>query len=789
VLQQHLGVTKERFASPLNFNDDLPEYWSCHERDQLFGAHWNSYSCKWRGLSQANPEYEHEEMAKAVRWAVASAQATDAPVLTVLVLPAWTGNSNRTSYYRYIDEHPDKCHVLMRINKRHFAFCHPEAWTGARAYAGYPKWDVNILLVGNEAGLWHARAANHAALRADMINALRMVQQRTDAPPAERTDDYVKFMPVRTGDVRTTMNVTQRFRKLPNDDGACCVPAADVRGQWGDVRGLFAARRPLLVDAASLVYTDGSVMTLAAPSTEEHSSDLTDNAARLISGRVTVAGAGVYIPPRHQQEDAADTHHLRPTAIGQHIQLDPGNSEGAATITRAEGSAIWLALRDRLGTAIATDSATMLYQISNMLMRPHSMRHNRNKALVEEIVDLIRSSPAPVRLYKVKAHTGIPGNEHADWAARRAAQQLVKPAAVGAPKTDTNGPAQNSNMEWEPTQHDLPTCTVTMAPPWHSLYWPYVPHRRSQRPHKGVPDLKGHLKSVVHEQNCLGYSNIDSIYYQSWTQVLPKADNAVSNAFVRHCRDAADGHRRKLTLHYRTGGLYTAKLRHRMNKADTPNCALCGQLDGGHHSLSGCPKLKGLYTNRHNGAGKLILRYILKGSKGASVVMHDVGKHDDTEEDVAPRIPAWVYSTSAAASRHVPMQWHNYRPDALLVTGGPRKPVHKRHVHLVEIKYCRDTDWHRQQQRAELQHDDLVGHLIRVGYHQQRIHRHTILLGVGGTIYNDMYATLQRVGVNKRRGKLLAAKLHRHATAYVETIMHTKWHQESLCQPAKTGVG
>jgi hypothetical protein len=139
-----------------------------------------------------------------------------------------------------------------------------------------------------------------------------------------------------------------------------------------------------------------------------------------------------------------------------------------------------------------------------------------------------------------------------------------------------------------------------------------------------------------------------------------------------------------------------------MKKSDTPNCLLCGQLDGGHHSLSGCAHLKGLYINRHNGAGKLVLRYIMKGSKGASVVMHDVGKHDNDDGNVAPRIPTWVYGADTTNTQ-LQKQWNKYRPDALIVTGGPRKPVHKRHVHIVEVKYCRDTDWHQQQQRAHLQ--------------------------------------------------------------------------------------
>ena len=120
---------------------------------------------------------------------------------------------------------------------------------------------------------------------------------------------------------------------------------------------------------------------------------------------------------------------------------------------------------------------------------------------------------------------------------------------------------------------------------------------------------------------------------------------------------------------------------------------------------------------------------------------------------------------------------------------GPRKPVRKRHVHIVEVKYCRDTDWERQEQRATNQHDMLADHLAQVGYNNKRIHRHSILLGVGGTIYTDIYTTVQQVGVNKRRGKLLASKLHRYAIAQTELIMHTKWHQESHLQHTRVGVG
>jgi hypothetical protein len=57
-----------------------------------------------------------------------------------------------------------------------------------------------------------------------------------------------------------------------------------------------------------------------------------------------------------------------------------------------------------LGTTIATtDSAAVLYQIRNMLHRPATMQHCKNKALIEQIVHFIGASPHHIHLQKVKA--------------------------------------------------------------------------------------------------------------------------------------------------------------------------------------------------------------------------------------------------------------------------------------------------------------------------------------------------------------------------------------------------
>jgi hypothetical protein len=96
----------------------------CHERDQVFGATRTAFSVKWPGVSQCNPEYEHDDMEKAVRWALNSALKSTAATLTLcVVLPAWGGNSN-TAYNRVVADHPVQCHVIMRIPKRNFKVLH-----------------------------------------------------------------------------------------------------------------------------------------------------------------------------------------------------------------------------------------------------------------------------------------------------------------------------------------------------------------------------------------------------------------------------------------------------------------------------------------------------------------------------------------------------------------------------------------------------------------------------------------------------------------------------------------
>jgi hypothetical protein len=44
-------------------------------------------------------------------------------------------------------------------------------------------------------------------------------------------------------------------------------------------------------------------------------------------------------------------------------------------------------------------------------MKPMRMRHHKNKHMLMSILQKVQSSGQTIRIYKVKAHTGVLGNE------------------------------------------------------------------------------------------------------------------------------------------------------------------------------------------------------------------------------------------------------------------------------------------------------------------------------------------------------------------------------------------
>ena len=125
--------------------------------------------------------------------------------------------------------------------------------------------------------------------------------------------------------------------------------------------------------------------------------------------------------------------------------------------------------------------------------------------------------------------------------------------------------------------------------------------------------------------------------------------------------------------------------------------------------------------------------------------MQDIGRHNAAGEDAAaqaaigtrlpPEIAVLVEGEDGVS-----------RPD-ILIAHRLDMP-HLTEIHIVEIKYCRDTDRTGKQQEGAAQHEVLTRKL-REKY-PGRVHMHVITLGVAGTIYNDII--IGYTGLHSRLG-------------------------------------
>ena len=123
VIFENFGVLEESFSSPLNcLMVEYGDYCTAHERDRVFGAKFDAYAHSKKGLSiYMNPEYELEELHKALKWAVAASQAPE-PFCAVLVLPRF----QMASYMKLFSHH--NVSLIAKLRKHTFAFMPPDQW-------------------------------------------------------------------------------------------------------------------------------------------------------------------------------------------------------------------------------------------------------------------------------------------------------------------------------------------------------------------------------------------------------------------------------------------------------------------------------------------------------------------------------------------------------------------------------------------------------------------------------------------------------------------------------------
>jgi len=93
-----------------------------------------------------------------------------------------------------------------------------------------------------------------------------------------------------------------------------------------------------------------------------------------------------------------------------------------------------------------------------------------------------------------------------------------------------------------------------------------------------------------------------------------------------------------------------------------------------------------------------------------------------------------------------------------------------REIHLVEVKYCEDTRPGHQLGASRKQHEVLCKHLKT-----KKVILHTILLGVGGSIYTShtLYH-IKELGLDVQKAHKTALKLHAHSVLYAHKRSTTR---------------
>jgi len=114
-------------------------------------------------------------------------------------------------------------------------------------------------------------------------------------------------------------------------------------------------------------------------------------------------------------------------------------------------------------------------------------------------------------------------------------------------------------------------------------------------------------------------------------------------------------------------------------------------------------------------------------------------------------------------------------PDAFLYK--PATETERAEYWIVEIKFCRDTDREGKLEQAREQHRELYNALgaARTG---AKLHYMSLLIGVGGSIYNGTASQLVKLGVNGQDLKATLKAIHLKSTEMLHWIYTSKLKKE-----------
>ena len=228
------------------------------------------------------------------------------------------------------------------------------------------------------------------------------------------------------------------------------------------------------------------------------------------------------------------------------------------------------------------------------------------------------------------------------------------------------------------------------------------------------------------------------LYVQLWNKATPEMHLAASNSFWTSsaCTTAAI----RQVLRARYGVMWHMRRAYNLRMPYFPGapiarhfkCPLCHLDDSTAHMVNGCqhPEMKALQIERHNAAGRLILKEMAQGKHGSNYIMADLGCYNKMEEMLVHdnRLSASILSDATLEQHGLsPATRPKFRPDIMTIEASSERVLSGRlarkrkfngakcrpgsRVKIVEVGYTSETRYHEKLQEKEMQHEQLIAML------------------------------------------------------------------------------
>ena len=397
---------------------------------------------------------------------------------------------------------------------------------------------------------------------------------------------------------------------------------------------------------------------------------------------------------------------------------------------------------------IMTDSLNAIYLLKQALSTPEKLRHHAHRVVLQEMAHMLLTRTDALSLYKVRAHSGIAGNDAVDRLAKEAHNDPPEATRIFTPAGSPVLPATWITYASTNTGHPA----VALPPD-------------DTRP---VSSLTGHLRSIAqchHVSHMLARARPTTSVMQKITALLDagidtKATCSIWNSSLVTARVL------RTALRIRFNRMWTtarAQLIHGTTAVPSTHCPWCSEgIDDADHALNHCKMTQAIHKIklRHDSAVHRFRTAIQAHARGNHYLHSDARNTVDPSSAAAPP-PA---DPDAGTSRKLPAafltldQQHSF-PDITLidiphsvvqrfVRCGRRVPPRTRAqstIDILEIKYAFDLLLPHRVQPAIDQHALLRDALLRDGWGTVNIH--PLILGSGGTIPAACHTVLSLCGV------------------------------------------